>query len=233
MKNNLWSFGCSFTAEYHPVNNNPPNTYDMYSDFLGGYLPPVWPTLLSEELDLTNKNKGIGATSNYKIFYQFCNNCSNILKDDVVIIGWTHPYRFILAYDDHLKDILPSVKYKEYDNDVLDYIFVNRSNETWFQEIHHFTQIINELCREKGAKVFYWSFHDEIISYVSSMQSTDDTQFIRGEYNQSLLSTLRYGIEDVATITEETSGQVVDAHFGQYGHESQANYFYNYIKNKI
>lgn len=234
MKNNLWSFGCSFTAEYHPLDNTPPNNYDRYKEYRGGNLPPVWPTILSDKLGLENKNRGIGATSNYKIFYQFCNFCSEIEDGDVVVVGWTHPYRFILANDTHLQDILPSVTYNEFDNKVLDYIFVNRSNQTWFQEIYHFTQIINEMCREKGATVFYWSFHDEILSYVSSMYNEkNDNQFIFGKDGKSIMDTLRSGIEHIANISEETNGVVIDSHFGEYGHESQAEYFYNFIKNKI
>lgn len=234
MKNNLWTFGCSFTAEYYPLNNTPPNNYDRYREFKGGTLPPVWPTLLSDRLGLQVKNKGIGAASNYTIFYQFCNFCSEIEKGDVVVIGWTHPYRFILADSTCLLDILPSQTYTQFDSKVLDYIFVNRSNQTWFQELYHFTQVINEICKEKSATVFYWSFHDEILSYVSSMYAgKNDHQFIFGNNGHSLMDTLRRGIEDIANILEETDGLINDCHLGEHGHEAQSDYFYKFIKNKI
>lgn len=234
MKNSLWTFGCSFTAEYHPLNNDPPNTYDEYKKFKGGILPPVWPTLLSNKLDLNNKNCGIGAISNYKIFYQFCKNCSELQKNDIVIIGWTHPYRFLLAQNDNLQDILPSVSYPEFDSKILDYIFVNRSNDVWIQEILRFTQIINELCLEKNVKVFYWSFHDEIIKYITgSYKNCNLNQFIFGQNHETLWNTISDENPNMSTIKDESNGSIIDFHFGEYGHISQSNYFYKLIKDKL
>ena len=42
MKNTLWTFGCSFTDEYSPINTNPPNNYDLYAELRGGSLPTIW-----------------------------------------------------------------------------------------------------------------------------------------------------------------------------------------------
>ena len=42
----LWTFGCSFTAEYHPVGfPEQRSNYDDYKDWRGGNLPKVWPTV--------------------------------------------------------------------------------------------------------------------------------------------------------------------------------------------
>lgn len=238
MKNKLWSFGCSFTAEYHPLNETPPNNYDRYREFKGGELSPVWPTILSERLGLENLNKGVGASSNYHIFYQFCKFCSELQEDDVVIIGWTSPYRFILASDKYnfLQSILPSVTYpsNEYDQSVIDYILVNRHNSIWIEEVISFTRIIDEMCKEKKCKVFYWSFSIEVAEYIKSKyENYDENKYIVGLNGEELDKTLRMGIERKATIEKETKGLIKDYHFGEYGHQKQANYFYNHIKPKL
>jgi hypothetical protein len=238
MKNKLWSFGCSFTAEYHPLNETPPNNYDRYREFKGGELPPVWPTILSERLGLENSNKGVGASSNYHIFYQFCKFCSELKEDDVVIVGWTSPYRFILASKEYnfLQSILPKVEYRpeEYDQSVIDYILVNRDNPIWNEEIISFTRIIDEVCKEKKCKVFYWSFHLDVIEYIQAKyENYSEDKYILGHDGEELDKTLRYGIERTATIQKETKNLINDLHFGEYGHQKQANYFYNHIKPKI
>ena len=52
----LWTFGCSFTAEYNPVGDKfVRNNYDEYKDWRGGTLPDVWPTLLGKKLNLKVK----------------------------------------------------------------------------------------------------------------------------------------------------------------------------------
>ena len=137
MENSLWTFGCSFTAEYHPIDNDPPTTYDFYKQYNGGELPKVWSEQLSEKLGLKYENKGRGATSNASIFYSFCNFCDKLQEDDIVIVQWTTIYRFLLANDDlgELCDILPSCEYpdNEYDMDLITAMLVNRSNPIWIE----------------------------------------------------------------------------------------------------
>lgn len=235
MKNSLWSFGCSFTAEYHPLDNNPPNTYDIYRAWLGGVLPPVWPTLLSNKFGFENKNKGIGAISNYKIFYNFCDNCSSIKKGDVVIVQWTSPYRFLFADENHfLNNILPSVHYSEYNQKTIEDILVNRTNSVWIQELIHFTKVINELCKEKGAHIFYWTYNEDLIwSYISTFWEDYNNDIVITPEKYQLLTHLGKETDNKHTIELETNGDVLDAHLGKLGHEAQSEYFYNFIKNRL
>ena len=49
----LWTFGCSFTAEYNPIDGiyaPYENNYDKYRRFRGGELPKTWPNILAEKI---------------------------------------------------------------------------------------------------------------------------------------------------------------------------------------
>ena len=76
----LWTFGCSFTAEYHPVGHpQQRSNYDDYKDWRGGNLPKVWPTVLAEMMDYDVKNCGEGGAANQTIFWKFILSfCQNI-----------------------------------------------------------------------------------------------------------------------------------------------------------
>jgi len=242
MENSLWSFGCSFTAEYHPIDNEIPNNYDKYKEWRGGNLPEIWPTILSKKLNLENNNKGRGATSNYDIFYSFCDSVSDLKKNDIVIIQWTSIYRFLLANptQDNLMTILPSETYEEFNQTFIDNILVNRSNVTWLVELIYFSKIINEICKEKGVHLFYWTYDDDIISYIMekwskllydkfiSIYGVDD---ILKKYH--LMGHLDKLCNNKHTIDGETNGMIHDAHLGEFGHKEQAELFYNYIKERI
>ena len=94
----LWTFGCSFTAEYDPIDGiHPPyeNNYDKYRTFKGGELPKTWPNILAEKIGYEIMNCALGGASNYHIFNQFINVCELIQKDDILIFGWTQLGRFI------------------------------------------------------------------------------------------------------------------------------------------
>jgi hypothetical protein len=237
MENSLWSFGCSFTAEYEPIGEYPLTTYDFYKEWRGGNLPSIWPTLLSKKLNLKNKNKGSGAISNYRIFYNFCDSVSEIKKGDVVIIQWTTPYRFLYPHQSgHLVDILPSQEYNsnEYDVNGLNLILVSRLNPSWIQELVHYTKIINEVCKEKQVNNFYWTYSElEVLEYMYNFDSKFDKTKIITTSDNNLMSYLSKTTNNKHTIIRETNDIVKDAHLGEIGHRAQAEYFYNFIKNKI
>ena len=241
MENSLWTFGCSFTGEYAPINCDPPNNYDLYSEFRGGSLPTIWAKQLADKLKLNYKNKGNGAISNYTIFYTFCDWCSEFKKGDTIIVQWTTIYRFLFANDSHfLHDILPSMDYSEdYNMKTLEDVFVNKTNSVWIQELIKFTKIINELCKEKGVNVFYWSYSDtDFVHYMKNHYvGFDETQWMTyyldpKDDHAKLLDLLHKKSNNKHTIALETNEKVKDYHLGELGHKIQAEYFYNYIKNK-
>lgn len=241
MRNTLWTFGCSFTDEYSPIQCDPPNSYDLYAELRGGSLPTIWAKQLADKLKLNYKNKGNGAISNYTIFYIFCDWCSQFKKGDVIIVQWTTIYRFLFANNENLlHDILPSVDYSEEHNmKTIEDILVNRTNPIWIKELIKFTKIINELCKEKELNIFYWSYSDkEYIKYIkNNFKEFDDTTWItesKGDDKiNGLLDIITEKTNNNHTIELETKGKVLDKHLGELGHNFQANYFYNYIKKQI
>ena len=99
-KNTLWTFGCSFTAEYEPIDNvHPPyeNNYDRYRNWRGGTLPLTWPNIMAKFMDYNVMNCALGGSSNYNILMQFSNISHLIKKDDILIFGWSKLTRFIAA----------------------------------------------------------------------------------------------------------------------------------------
>ena len=93
--NKLWTFGCSFTAEYNPIDGiffPFENQYDKYRKYRGGTLPKVWVDLLAERIGYKPYNCAIGGSSNNKIFNQIVDDVKNGIttKNDLVVvsIGW-------------------------------------------------------------------------------------------------------------------------------------------------
>lgn len=234
--NTLWTFGDSYTAEYYPVGFSPPNFYDKYKEFLGGWLPQVWPTQLSKLLNFNLENKGWGASSNYSIFYKFCLNIEHFKENDIVIFQWASPYRFLLANEevDQLQDVVPSASYDFIDQKIVDKILVNRASNVWLNEIIYWSLIIDEICRLKKVNLFYWSFSEEIISYLkSNYKNYNKNKYILSKVDHRLYNTLCELSNNMASIIQETNGLLEDGHFGQYGHQTQAEYFYKFINRRI
>lgn len=240
-KRTLWTFGCSFTAEYFPVDMpNMKSNYDDYKRWRGGNLPKVWPTLLGEFLGYDVKNCASGGSSNHSIFSKFIEEHKNFEKDDLVIIGWTNLLRF-RAYnkrDGNMNDILPSF-INTFGTDIfsdstLIEIFDNRSHPVWAKELWQWVSLINTTCRLLNVKILHWNSDDtffskkyldsdEVKTFITSPEGNLDVF----EYSRRLYADGKY------TMEFETSGDVMDLHSGEFGHISQAKYFYEYIKNSV
>lgn len=236
----LWTFGCSFTAEYHPVGHHQQRSnYDDYSDWRGGNLPKVWPTVLAEMMDYDVKNCGEGGAANQTIFWKFIDEHKKFQKGDLVIIGWTSLLRFV-AYnerDGHMNNILPSFINTNgthiFSDQTLIEVFNNRSNPEWNAELWKWISLINSLCRLSGIKVLHWNSDDLFFNEKFNDKDEIDT-FIRttdGRLDVFEFSRRLYS-EGKHTIEHETLGVVKDLHSGELGHLSQARYFYEFIKTR-
>ena len=238
-KKTLWVFGCSFTAEYHPVNQpNSRSNYDDYKEWRGGNLPKVWPTVLGELMDYDVINCGEGGAANQTIFWKFIEVHKNFQKGDLVIIGWTSLLRFV-AYnerDKNMNNILPSFINTNgthiFSDQTLIEIFNNRSNPEWNKELWNWVSLINSFCNLKGVNIFHWNsdilfFLEKFINKdeLSTFITTPDGNFNVFEFSRRLYSDGKH------TMEHETSGEVMDLHSGEFGHLSQGRYFYEFIKN--
>lgn len=253
MKNTLWTFGCSFTAEYYPVGQDfGRSNYDDYKDWRGGNLPDVWPTILSKKLNYNLQNRGIGASSNYTIFSQFIKSIEQIKKNDIVIIGWTSLLRYRISKkmpsdvgENKFADILPLVDFNDefyeqtgFTKNTIDTILYNRGHEIWSQEVWEWCKIIKEYCKSKLVTCLFWTsddllfnqYIDKIIFDEYFIKTPDGNGDIFGYLKTPDTSDSNPNLK--TTILAETLGDVKDVHFGEFGHIRQSNYFYNYLHQK-
>lgn len=221
--NTLFTFGCSYTADFETDNLMP---YMKYKEHRGGTYPKSWPTLLSEKIGMNIKNYGLGGTGNQNIFEQFCIHCDEINENDVVIIEWSFIHRYRLADDIIWRNF--SLGSLTNSNEFHNMIFVNRTNELYIDEIFNFIKLINEFSKSKKFKIFYW-FAEEEMKKRLSKNMVDIEKYIFWE--KSLLGTT-FDLGGI-TIKEETKNVVEDDHFGELGHQIQSNIIYEHIKQHI
>jgi len=244
--NTIWTFGCSFTAEYDPIEglHHPyENTFDKYKKYRGGKLPKTWPTILSEKLNYNIMNCAQGGSSNYRIFNQFTDVCDMIKKNDILIFGWTSMLRFRIANlnEDIFNEILPNntnVNLDGISKNTLDEIVLNRSHKIWTSEIKDWIRLINTFSNEIGAHVFHWTSDDSIFDQYSDFIDEKRYILVDESNNESSKTNILgyfnlpmfYGGVLKGRISEETEGEILDDHLGEFGHKVQAEYFYNHIK---
>ena len=239
--NKLWVFGDSYTAEYYPVGADfVVSNYDYYKTFKGGKLPDVWPTILGKKLGLEVENLAVGGSANTNIFLTFLDVCDKLQENDRVIIGWANNKRFVAANFQHngFNNILPcDSEFKEtrLSKNTIDEIFYNRTHPIWNKEIYGWIKIINLYCDLKKVKIHHWVSDYDITCEFNKM---DEEKFISvlDSENKCLglmehISELNYTQTGTQSrIVHETNNEVLDGHFGEYGHIAQAEYFYNFIK---
>jgi hypothetical protein len=236
--NKLWTFGCSFTADFYPVGyEHISSTYDEYKKFKGGTLPDVWPTILGKKLNYDVRNCAIGGSSNYNILKQFINVIDNINDGDILIFGWTQLVRFcaVNELEYRMIEMLPRQSYDVnvgYSKTTIDEILVNRSHPLWAEEIQNWIKFINDYCILKNVEVFHWNSDTFIFDMDSKF--IDDKKYIlppKKDYYKktSMIHYFSYALESPLTIKQETENKVNDLHLGEIGHIKQAEYFYNHI----
>jgi hypothetical protein len=234
----LWAFGCSHTAYYYLTNENK-TPFDRYVEYRCGNVPKVWPEILSENLKFKLKNFGIGGSSNYTIFSKFIQNHKKIKSNDIVIIGWTSSLRSRAAHEinNNFVEILPfliDVGSDVYSTQTLKEILNNRFHSIWYTEIWEWISIINSYCKNNNISIYHWSSDSDLFKNNNIMMNEEKYSFIKnlnGELDcwQECRNLYSNGL---ARISEETLGVINDTHNGEFGHKSQAKYFYDYITNK-
>jgi hypothetical protein len=245
--NNLWTFGCSFTAEYDPIDGiffPFENDFDRYKKWRGGNFPPIWPTILADKFNCRLMNCGIGGSSNYNIFNQFINVCDLIKKDDIVVFGWTSLTRFIAVNLD--ENIFAQMLICEnnfgntgFSKRTIEEIMYNRSHILWAFEVNQWISFINVYLNKIGANVFHWTADENIFNQHTI--KNDDQKFIVIRDKESIKTNIMgylnlpifYDGKLKGRIVEETDGVIKDDHMGEFGHKNQANYFYNHIIKNI
>ncbi len=233
----LWTFGCSFTAEYDFTSYLKPGQSDenennniRYRNFRGGEMNDVWPTIIARELGLEKENMGYPGFSNYRIFNRFSANCQRIQKGDVVIVEWSRKERFDIVNKNmgrhhQMVSVIPSEAHShvQYDLKVMQQILVNRINPVWCDEIYSFMKLMKELSLTKQFELYFWSADKQIINKEDNSfkykynclvpeANTDMTKFLR-----------EYGAQ---SFHEETNRILPDdEHYGEVGHRVMSEMF--------
>ena len=182
LKNKLWTFGCSFTAEYDPIGGiHPPfeNNFDRYYKFRGNNFPDTWTTVLANKIGYNPMNCAFGGSSNYGILNQFIEVCDLIKKDDIVIINWTYIDRFRwaamppftppnTAFPFWKKISSSTLNDKDIKEQTRIDIIQNRvSYDLYVEEVYDYQKIIDLLSKIIGFDVYYWSVDHSIIYSLS------------------------------------------------------------------
>lgn len=215
--NNLFVFGCSYTAPYGDIIKN----YREYRKFRGGTLPPVWPEILSEKLNLNLFNYGIGGAGNDFIFEEFCEKSDELRKGDTLIIEWSYHTRVNFKFD--------------VENDIYDKIRVGRNQDYYKNQFLKFEKVIDNLCKHIGVNVFYWSGDWDVI-YRLPKEKLYNRKYllcdkvVYNDYEQYTPFTTVFELGG-QTIKMETNGLIDDLHFGESGHRIMADLFYDHIIN--
>jgi hypothetical protein len=247
----LWTFGCSFTAEYDPIDGiHPPyeNNYDKYRTFKGGELPKIWPNILAEKIGYEIMNCAIGGASNYHIFNQFINVCDLIKKDDILIFGWTQLGRFIAANVEQnlMSQVLPNgAEYHDLgmSKTTIEEILVNRTHPLWKTEVMNWIKFINVFVEKIGVEAYHWTSDDKIFD-AENNEAFNDNRFIVVRDPGAIKSQIyvdkhnmmwylthqdHYGGTQKGKIMDETNYEIMDGHMGELGHKVQYEMFYDHI----
>jgi len=228
--NTLFTFGCSYTADFE---TNKVSNYFEYKNYRGGTYPKSWPTLLSEKIGMDIKNYGICGAGNQSIFEQFCIHSDEIKENDVVIIGWSFVHRYRWAHLDSdnwfYMGAGPIIDINlAQDNETHEKIILNRTNNLYVDEVFNYIKFIDVFSKSKNFKVFYW-FSDERLTKKLNENTLNKNNFILWKDNMFQTIYDKGG----KNIRQETNGNINDIHLGESGHQIQSNIIYDYIKQYI
>ena len=218
MKNKLWVFGDSFTAEYYENNN-----YKNYVEYKKGVAPIIWSNLLSKKINLEVINHAKCGASNYTIFNQLIKSIDDINENDIVIIGWSYITRYISG-DPNTRTLIEG-PIGPFSKITCDEIFFNRNLTCWGDEVSSWIKLINRYSNLKSINIFHWSADERVFN--SDIDILDKKFIVTNEdlsiYNYFNQKNIKF------TIKQETNNLIDDLHCSQIGHNLMCDFIYNKI----
>ena len=241
----LFAFGCSYTEDcsiYYRMGGMDPNhPYLRYmkivkNSLLGTEPPRAWPFFLGKKLGCEVINFGSTGASNTEIFSTICKECPKISSGDLVIIEWSYNHRFRWVNEKTNQWAKFGIYMNPDPHEIINPgthqdISINRSHEKYAEDIYDYEKIIDQLAKNAGFKVYYWSCDNNII-YRLPEELKSQKKYLISEMVESGKNAFdpifkRGG----KTIKEETSGKIDDYHFGESAHIIMADLFYEHITN--
>lgn len=234
----LITFGCSHTQGYYYTEGQGMiPTYNAYYRYCGNILPPIWPEILADKLQLDLLNLGEGGAGNDSIFRIFGLNIDKIEKGDTVIYQIGQNVRIPYAVEGAMVDLLVGTtkdawNYEDVTFDQTQGFFINRDREQWTKSVLlSYIKIVDEVVRNRGANLWFWGDDTKVVSILPTIKELWDIITVKRwikKPGEALLSYLGENYTNVR-IVQETNGVIDDAHMGRYGHELQADYMYSFI----
>ena len=200
----VWTFGDSLTDGFRS-NDTWAKTYVEWK----GYIPLTYGDIISKELNYELVNLGKGGSDNYTIFESFIKNIDKINNEDIVIFGWSDIGRFRLATKNNTWiSFVPNFKnnYTNTENistQTAMEISVNRLSEIYIEEVNLWINFIKKTT--KNFKIINWSVFNN---------GKIDGIFVKG----------------IEQITNETKGEINDAHFSEMGQKQLSDILMREIK---
>lgn len=209
MKGTVWCFGDSLST---PFNKEPFTGSDEYVDYKG-YVPKIYPQIISEKLNMNLKYFSDSGRDNYSIFESVCEVADKIKEDDIIIIGWSHIDRFRVVQTDGIwKSILPlPSKYFKY------WDMIPNFNKEFFQMM-----LVNRIDKEKN-------YADELNNWIKLLNTCfKDNKIIHWTaFKQPLINCIYF--ENIDLIVNETNGEIKDRHYSELGHQQLSGIFLDII----
>lgn len=184
----LWVFGDSFSI---PFSSDFPWCQE-YCKFKG-YVPKTYGEIIAQKLNLELHNHSVGGCDNNTIIEKFTNNCLDINPRDIVIVGWTSPYRFRLYSEkiDTWQIVSPTptplhLNFEMISKQTIEEILVNRGNQIYVEELNNWEKLLSFSLI--GTNHFFWRWSEMM------------------------------GRKQIQSIYEETNGLIQDSHYSENGH---------------
>jgi hypothetical protein len=199
--NKLWVFGDSFSE---PFSKGIPKWKNDYTKWKG-YVPKCYGEIVADELKLVHMNRAIGGTDNYTIFDSIIDVINSISEKDIIIIGWSSTTRFRIVNNDNLfvtirpgfiddTNYFGKSKTPISESSLLELI-VNRDSSNYIDELNNYIKLIN--FSFPNNKIIHWS------PFPLDKNGLNVTFPYSNKYE---------------TISKESAGLVIDAHYGENGH---------------
>lgn len=230
--NKLYIFGGDYSSNFN-------ETYGLYEDWKKGVLPKTWPEILAKKIDFELVNMAKEGVSNYTIFSQFMDVCTEVKFGDILIFGWTNLNKSRIANKDNELIELNSrnvIEDSEMSIQTINEINENRNSEAWATEIHMWMKFINEFCLKSNIEPYYWTTDKKLYKDYDKFQNDKRYLMIKElDFKEmgvvEFITSPYYNNQKItkSTISQETFGDIIDFRLGEYGHINLAEFFYKYI----
>ena len=246
MEKKLWTFGCSFTEDSNNFQHEAPYWKD-YLEYKKVKHIPVWSTVLSNLLDMEDKNFGYGGVGNDYIFEKFLEVSPNLLEGDYVIIQWSSFNRIQFPFNHgnefkfnsiHISNIIAGQSYKDsFPKNVergIKYLAYVNDSKVKIDEFHERIEFLIHYCRNRKINLFFWCMDLENLHLVEVVKKYSNYFYnVHGDFNlRDKMISYNDHLLLKTTIDHDTNGKVVDYHPSEQGHRLIATFLFEFINSQ-